>query len=141
MKIFKTALLYSIPVMLALSSHAVFAETLEEATAAALNSHPSIEGAKASSEEAAQAKREQFSNYFPTLSASSTAGRIYGDNATSRGLSVTRGAGYSGLWNGSVSAREKIFDGFETSNRVGAAKSRKASEDLLWCSVCTICPE
>jgi adhesin transport system outer membrane protein len=38
-------------------------------------------------------------------------------------LSVTRGAGYSYLWEGSVTARQMVFDAFETKNRIDAARS------------------
>lgn len=103
------------------------AETLGDAVASATRTHPSAEAAQAALQSAAQDKREQRSAYFPTLSVSSTAGRIYGDNATSRGLSVTRGAGYSNLWNGSISARETIFNGFQTSSRIDSAKARQSS--------------
>ncbi|MCC7304732.1 MAG: TolC family protein [Alphaproteobacteria bacterium] len=108
----------------------VHAETLENAVQAAVASHPAVATAEAQSHQAAQKKREEFSGFFPEVSAYVLAGRIYGDNATSRGLSVTRGAGYSNLGEGSITAREKIFDGFETWNRVKAAGSRKNSADL-----------
>jgi adhesin transport system outer membrane protein len=105
-------------------------ESLESTIHAAFLQHPSIESAKAALDAANAERREHYSGYFPTLSASTTAGRIYGDNSTSRGLSVTRGAGYSGLWEGQVTARQPIFDGFETQNRVAAAEARKQSADM-----------
>lgn len=52
---------------------------------------------------------------------------MYGDNATSRGLSVTRGAGYSYTGEGSLTVSQLIFDGMETPNRVDAAAARAES--------------
>jgi adhesin transport system outer membrane protein len=123
---------YFIPafVLLAMQPAVVCAETLEEAVFSTITTHPNVAEAKAASGAAAQEKREAKSDYFPTVSVGATTGRIYGDNATSRGLSVTRGAGYSNLWNSSISAREPIFKGFETSNRIDSAKSRKLSADM-----------
>lgn len=131
MKIYKNLLRHT-PALLALLLHPAVAgaETLQDSVNAALSSHPAIQGAKAESESAAQDKREQRSGYFPKVSMTVTGGRIYGDNATSRGLSTTRGAGYSGLGEGSIAARETIFDGFQTKNRVESAKSRKLSADM-----------
>ncbi len=108
----------------------VSAETLEDAVRATITTHPGVESALAESSAAHEQKNESRSGYFPTVRVGGSAGRIYGDNATSRGLSVSRGAGYSNMWNGSVSATEKIFTGFETTNRIRSAKSKKASADM-----------
>lgn len=108
----------------------VHAETLEEAVRATITTHPSVEAAQAGSDAALEEKSEYRSGYFPKVRVGASGGRIYGDNATSRGLSVSRGAGYSGMWRGSVAATETIFDGFETRNRVKSATSRKMSADL-----------
>ena len=106
------------------------ADTLEGAVSSTLSQHPTVESAKAVASAADESRREEISGYFPELSVNSTAGRIFGDNATSRGLSVTRGEGYSYLWEGQATARQMIFDGFETQNRVEAAKAREMSADL-----------
>ena len=106
------------------------AETLENSVLSALESHPSAESAQAGLAVASEDKKAEYSGYFPEFLVNGSAGRIYGDNATSRGLSVTRGAGYSNLWEGQVTARQMIFDGFETSSRVGAANARKLSADM-----------
>lgn len=127
MKNIKLTYLCTVSALVLCGSFSVHAETLGDAVEAAISTHPSIEAAKAAIDAANQEKRAQRSDYFPKISVSSTAGRIYGDNATSRGLSVTRGAGYSGLWNGSVSARETIFNGFQTSNKVHSTVERKTS--------------
>ena len=103
------------------------AETLPEAVQAALGSHPAIEVASAQYEAAQKDKDMKESDYYPELSASATFGRVYQDNATSRGLSVDRGAGYSGYGEGTLSLRQNLFDGFETKNRVEAAQARMAS--------------
>lgn len=106
------------------------AETLSDAVGAAITTHPSVMAAQESEAASAQTVREQRSGYFPDITANATGGRIYGDNATSRGLSVTRGAGYSGLGEGSVSLSQKVFDWGETGDRVDAAKARlEAAQD------------
>ena len=107
-----------------------FAETLQQAVSITLSQHPQVESAQAAFGRSQQEQKEEFSAYFPELNVTATGGRIYGDNSTSRGLSVTRGTGYSYLWEGSVSARQKIFDGMETRNRVGAARSQVKAAEL-----------
>lgn len=106
------------------------AETLDKSVETALLYHPSVESAKQEADIVKQERKEQFSGYFPHLSVTGTGGRIYGDNATSRGLSTTRGAGYSYLWEGSFTARQMLFDGFRTSSMVDSADARKAAADL-----------
>lgn len=106
------------------------AETLEQAVQMTLQNHPSIEAAKAGTAIAGQEKREYRSDYFPQLAVSGQGGRIYGDNSTSRGLVTTRGAAYSNYWEGSLTARQMLFDGFETSNRVEAAQAKMISATM-----------
>lgn len=103
------------------------AETLPEAVQSALSSHPALEVAAAQYEAAQKDKDIRESDYYPEISASATFGRVYQDNATSRGLSVDRGAGYSGYGEGTLALRQNLFDGFETKNRVEAAQARMAS--------------
>ncbi len=102
-------------------------ETLEQAVMAALNHHPSVQAAMANRDAYIEERKEQFSGYFPQLSVRTAAGRVYGDNSTSRGLTVDRGAGYSGYGEGSVSLTQMLFDGFEVSNKVDAAQARRNS--------------
>ena len=89
------------------------AETLQRSVVAALNHHPSVTAAMANRDAYIEEKKEQFSGYFPAISVGAAGGRIYGDNSTTRGLSVTRGAGYSGYGEGSISLTQMLFDGFE----------------------------
>ena len=103
------------------------AESIDQAVSGALNKHPTLEQAYAAQRASHEGVREERSNYFPKVSAMTAVGRVYGDNSTSRGLSVTRGAGYSNMWEGSLGINQMIFDGFRTPNMVGAAKAR---EDL-----------
>ena len=107
----------------------VKAETLRQAVEAALAAHPSVEAAQAAIHIVRQEKKEQRSGYFPELNASTSWGRIFGDNSTSRGLTVDRGQAYSWLWEGSGSMTQLIFDGFETRNRVQAVGARLESEE------------
>lgn len=107
----------------------VHAETLSEALSGALAQNPTLEQAIAAQKMAHEELRIERSNYFPTLSASTAAGRVYGNNSTSRGLSVTRGDGYSNMWEGSLSINQMIFDGLKTPRLVGAAKAREAASE------------
>lgn len=106
------------------------AQSLSETVQKALSSHPQNEEAQATLDAAREDADEQFSGYFPKVSVGTTGGRIYGDNATSRGLSTTRGAAYSYLWEGNISARQMLFDGFETDNKVRAANARAGSAKM-----------
>lgn len=108
----------------------VRAETIDDAVQSALTYHPSVDAARAALDVAQEEKAEQFSGYFPELSVVGTGGRMFADNSTSRGLNTTRGEGYSWLWEGNFTARQMIFDGFETSNRVDSAGARKVSANM-----------
>lgn len=101
------------------------AETLADAVEATLNYHPSVEAAIANRDASHFERSEKVSGFFPTVNARAAGGRIYGDNSTSRGLSVTRGAGYSYMWEGSVSVTQPLFNGFETMRRLDAADARR----------------
>lgn len=105
-------------------------ETLEQAVSSALAEHPSIDVASASYKAAQEEKEIQSSNYYPELEASVTAGRVYQDNATSRGLSVDRGAAYSNYGEGALALRQTIFDSGETKNKVQAADARMKSQEI-----------
>lgn len=106
------------------------AEPLSDAVLQALNHHPSVEAAIANRDALGQERREYVSDYYPQIDFSAGTGRMYGDNSTSRGLSVTRGAGYSWIHEASVSMRQMIFDGLETPNRVDAASARQEAAQL-----------
>ncbi len=129
----KSFFLFALMISSSLNFQPSFAETLEEAVSIALETHPSIDGALASEGMADQDIKEQRSGYWPDISANITTGRVFSDNSTSRGLSVTRGEAYSYTWENSLTARQMIFDGAETENRLLSAKERKksASIDLL----------
>ncbi len=114
---------------LALCNHAQ-AETLREAVLTALANHPSVDIAKAQKDIASEEENEQYSNLFPYVSANATGGRIFQNNATSRGTTTSRGEAYSWLWEGGGSVTQPIFDGFETYDRIKAAKSRENAADL-----------
>ncbi len=103
------------------------AESLQEAVVSALNTHPGVEAAIATRDAAIEAQQEQFAGYFPRIRASAATGRVYADNSTSRGLSVTRGAGYSWNHEGSITVTQPIFDGFKVENRVEAARDRRGA--------------
>ncbi len=117
-------------VYLVLCTPFLHAETLSEAVETTLATHPAADGAQARVETSEQQRKAASSGFFPEISLSTSAGREYADNSTSRGLSVSRGAGYSGLWEGSVSARQMLFDGMETQSRVRAARALQESAML-----------
>jgi len=96
----------------------------------AVTNHPQVDQAKARIGVAAQENKVVKSDFFPTLSAGATAGRIYSDNATTRGLTTTRGAAYSGLGEGTASLQQPIFNGFGTSNRLKASRAAELSTSL-----------
>ncbi len=106
---------------------AASAESLEEAVETALNNHPTVEAAIAARDAAIENQEEQFAGYFPRLRVNAASGRVYGDNSTSRGLSVSRDSDYSWQHEGGITLSQMLFDGFRTPNRVGAAESRRAA--------------
>lgn len=105
------------------------AETIRDSVNQALAAHPSVEAALASKVVAKEEYKETKSGLYPELSARLSAGRVFGDNSTSRGLVVNRGTAYSGLGEGSASLRQPLFDGMETFNRIEAAEARRESAD------------
>ncbi len=115
---------------LCLVSMPAHAEPMADALMQALNNHPRVGAAIANRDALKQERREYVSDYYPELNVNLGTGRLYADNSTSRGLSVTRGAGYSWVNEMSVTMRQMIFDGFETSGRVDAATARKDSANF-----------
>lgn len=101
-----------------------------QAVEAALNYHPSVEAAMAGRDVQKEEALEKQSDLFPQLNVGMTGGREFANNSTSRGLSVSRGEGYSWLWEGSLTARQLIYDGFETTRRIDAAQARRESANL-----------
>lgn len=106
------------------------ATSVQDAVMAALSYHPSIEAANQAADAAEQDRREQRSGFFPELAVTAQTGRVFGDNATSRGLVTTRGEAYSYLHEGTVSLTQPVFDGFATMNLYDASKERKKSAVL-----------
>ena len=125
----RRSLLLTSVAVLTLISGTARAETLGAAVATALSEHPTVQAAVAERDLAKEQEREKYSDYFPQLNANAAAGRVYGDNSTSRGLTFDRGAGYSNTGEGSVSMRETIFNGMQTVNQVAAARERTSSAD------------
>ncbi len=106
------------------------AETMREAIESALASHPGVDIANARKDVASEQEREEFSNLFPEISTSATGGRMFGNNSTTRGLSVSRGEAYSWLWEGSASITQPLFNGFETYRRIDAAEARESAAEF-----------
>lgn len=105
-------------------------ETLREAVSAALANHPAVEIAQSQKQIESEKTSEVYSGLFPEISTSATGGRVFGNNSTTRGLSVSRGEAYSWLWEGSASITQPIFNGFETYNRIDAAEAREGAADF-----------
>tara|TARA_R110002126_G_scaffold13118_1_gene55926 strand:+ start:162767 stop:164236 length:1470 start_codon:yes stop_codon:yes gene_type:complete len=103
------------------------AESLHEAVEATLGNHPRHEIAVLQIEQAEESRKEQRGAFFPTLRGGATVGRVYGDNSTSRGLSVTRGSGYSWLGEGNIALTQNLFNGLGTVNKNRAADGREAA--------------
>lgn len=107
-----------------LNANIVHAESLKDVVLKTIQSNPSILSLNSAKDAAQHEKEMERSGLYPNLSAGVTAGRIYQDNATSRGLTTTRGAAYSGFGEANIALRQKIFDGYETKYRISAAESR-----------------
>ncbi len=101
---------------------AVQAATLAESVAVALQTHPTMQAKKSGEAAAKDFVREQKSAYFPVLSVNARAGRINEDDDTTR--ATTGGSATSWLGEGSATLTQPLFTGFETPNRIAAAKSR-----------------
>ncbi len=105
-------------------------ETLEDAIEAAFLHHPQIESASANQFAAIESINEAKSSYMGDINLSVQGGRMYANTTTTRGLTTTRGAAFSGLFEASASFNQPLYDGFETYNRVNAAEARADSADL-----------
>ncbi len=108
----------------------VSAETLRDSVSSALKTHPSVEAAFATSEANSESVKEERSAYLPSISLGATAGRGYLDNSTSRGLTTSRGAAYSWIWEGNASVTQSIYNAGEVNNRVMAAQARTDASQL-----------
>lgn len=106
-----------------------YADTLREAVLSALSNHPAMDIAKSRQDIASEDESEQFSNLFPEITTSATGGRMFGNNSTSRGTTTSRGEAYSWLWEGNAAITQPIFNGFETYNRIDAARARASAAD------------
>lgn len=123
--------LYALTTVLCLTAFSpAQAETLRDAVAAAIESHPGVDIARAQKESATEDEKEAYAGLFPEISASATGGRMFGNNSTTRGLTVSRGEAYSWLWEGNAAVTQPIFDGFETYNRIDAARARESAADF-----------
>ncbi|GEM_PF-454842 len=129
--IMKNKLLVSVGLSLILVgmpfASALHAETLQDSVRSAIKSHPTVERAKIGRSIAHEGVTEKRSDYFPEVSANIGGGRLYGDNSTSRGLSVTRGSGYSWLWEGTASVNQMVYDWNMTTDRVRSARAQEAA--------------
>lgn len=105
------------------------AESLEAAVLSAVENHPSSKGASFALGASEKERSAEFSGFFPEFSTGNTWGRVFQDNSTSRGLSVTRGDAYSYFGEGSVSLTQPLSGTIETFNRYKSADARVQSAD------------
>lgn len=103
---------------------AAYAETLNEAVEYAIQNHPSIHSLKASEGAARETVKEERSAYYPTVNLGANFGRAYSNTTTTRGLSVSRGVGYSWVGEGNGRLNQLVYDWSATKNAIDAAKSR-----------------
>ncbi|MFK7839294.1 MAG: TolC family protein [Bdellovibrionales bacterium] len=107
-----------------------YAQSVVEAVNAAISYNPQLEQVRARIGGAEQEENAVRSDFFPGLSVGLTGGRIFSNNATSRGLVTTRGAAYSGFGEVNASLQQPLFDGFGTLNRLRSSKSQLQSANL-----------
>jgi len=127
-KTFSSLLIFYVVSVIVASVNCAYADTMRETMEYALENNPSVNGAKAAREAMRYEGNVERSHFFPEISAGLTAGRVYQNNATSRGLSVTRGAAYSGYGEGSVAVRQMLYDGNQTSNRLDSAQALESEK-------------
>ena len=126
-KNFKWAVTIALVAFVSLGAAQVCASDLKQAVENALSVHPSLKSAKAEEQAAEFGQKIEQSYLLPDIKVRAEGGRIFQDNATSRGLSVTRGDAYSNFGLGSVGLYQTLFDGNEARNRIDAAQLRKQS--------------
>lgn len=102
-----------------------YASDMQAAINHALDAHPSLRSARAEEKAALHEKQIEQSYLYPEIKIKGEGGRIFQDNATSRGFNVTRGNAYSAYGLGSVALYQTLYDGSEIKNRVAAADLRK----------------
>lgn len=101
-----------------------FAETLDQAISRAVSNHPLAVAAGDRENSAYQSIQEEKSANYPTTSVTGSFGRVYSDNTTTRGLSITRGVGYSWMGEGRGSVSQTLYDWSKTLYAVDAATAR-----------------
>jgi len=107
------------------------AETIEQAITHAVQNHPSIRASQAAADAAYQTIIEEKSAYYPTVSADASFGRVYSNNTTTRGLSVSRGIGYGWVGEGSGNISQTLYNWGATKNGVQSAAYRYDSANAL----------
>ena len=101
--------------------------TLIEAVRLAVETHPTVKAAEAAWRTRAEEVGEVRAPFFPVVDGRVSSGLEHSDTPGTRGR-ATRGSdeGDTDLWHNDsqILLRQLIFDGFETSNRSDAAKTR-----------------
>jgi adhesin transport system outer membrane protein len=109
--------------------------TLQEAVKLAIDTHPTVLGAKKGQAIALEEIDQARAGYFPSVDSRAAAGLDQVNNQTTR-FRRSRGDGLGASLrsfhqDGSVTVQQMLFDGFETRNLVSAARSRLSSADHL----------
>jgi len=111
--------------LLTTSMHAnVSAESLHDAIGYAVKNHPTVMASRQAESATRATIQEEKSSYYPTANLNASFGRIYSNTTTTRGLSVSRGVGYSWYGDGAVRLNQNIYDWGATDNAVNAAQGR-----------------
>ncbi len=105
------------------------AETLDSAIRYAVQNHPSIQATKAAEGVAQKTIEEEKSALYPVANLGASFGRVYSNTTTTRGLSVSRGAGYSWYGEGNGRLNQTLYDFDATKNSIQAAHSRYMAAD------------
>jgi adhesin transport system outer membrane protein len=105
----------------------VQSKTFEDAILYSVQNHPLVMSSRAAEGVARQSVLEEKTAYYPTTDIGAAFGRIYADNTTTRGLTTTRGAGYSWYGEGTANLNQPIYNWSATDHSVNAAKLRYQS--------------
>lgn len=112
-----------------LSSGIVLASpnTLPDAVQKTIETHPTIQSQEARIKAAKHSIREQRATYFPTVDLVLGTGEEWTNNSTTRAREGNNDLSGLSRDEGTLTINQRLFDGFDTSSRVGAAQKRHKS--------------
>ncbi|QIR06867.1 TolC family outer membrane protein [Salinivibrio costicola] len=125
----------AIALMLGLSSPAVLSQTLEQAVAQSLESHPQIRQAFARYKASEQAIDQAKAGYYPKLDATAGIGWERTDSPATRRDTTTDDEVDLTRRELGVSLQQMLFDGFRTQNEVARTQNEATAEQ--WAMIAT----